>query len=164
MLFNPSFQKIGFIDKSHGVEGSLKIHLLKDSISLSGMEFLFLDLKGNKVPFKLEYVNGNIIKLHGIDAPEFLVQLKNKGLYTPLMEGVLEEELNDGIIGFQVQNQSGEFLGLVKEIEDIPSNPNLIIFREGKDIYFPWNEDLVLEINEKEKKITYQVVEGLLDL
>lgn len=164
MLFNPSFQKIGFIDKSHGVEGSLKIHLLKDSISLSEMESLFLDLKGNKVPFKLEYVNGNIIKLLGIDAPEFLVQLKNKGLYTPLIEGELEEELNDGIIGFQVQNQSGEVLGLVKEIEDIPSNPNLIIFREGKDIYLPWNEDLVLEINEKEKKITYQVVEGLLDL
>lgn len=80
----------------------------------------------------------------------------------PLEEG---EYYYHQIIGCQVFSDTGELIGTVKEILSPGANDVWVVkSQEGnQEILIPYIDDVVLEVNPEQKKITIHVIEGLLE-
>lgn len=163
MIFNPSFEKIGFIEKTHGVEGQLKISI-ENSIS-SEMEFLFLELNGDKVPFKVASINNNqtLLKLEGVFSPDFMKKLSSKDLFT-IVSNTKKQPGNFEIVGYSVKNAEGEIFGEVKRVENIPKNKLIEVVNGDKAYLLPFNENFILDFDKESKEITYNLLDGMLDI
>jgi len=163
LIFTPCFVQIGFVEKTHGTKGGLRINFNKNSIS-SEMEFLFLEQCGQKVPYQIEQFNliAGIVKLIGCDTPEVAQKFVKSGIYHISDEAHTPEQHK--WIGFTLQNQEKVPIGKVIGIEEIPGNPLWMIVADSGMFYIPFNQELILKIDENNNLITYQILEGLLDL
>ena len=56
------------------------------------------------------------------------------------------------------------FIGIAGEIEDIANNPLLHVTHEGKEFLIPVHEDIILEINDRDKVIFIDAPDGLFEL
>ena len=163
MIFSPRFVQIGFIEKTHGTKGWLKINNSENSIS-SEMEFLFLEQFGQKVPFKLTDFNAtsNLIKFEQFNNPEEAQQFANTGIFIIAEKSTPTKERE--LVGFQLLDQNAKLVGIIKGWEDIPGNPLLLVETEKEQVYLPFNTDLILELDHNKKKLVYQIPDGLLAL
>jgi 16S rRNA processing protein RimM len=67
------------------------------------------------------------------------------------------------IIGCTVVTEEGEELGTIKEILSPGANDVWVVKgKNGKDILVPYIEDIVLNVDVKEKQVTIHLMEGLL--
>ncbi|WP_128894265.1 ribosome maturation factor RimM [Longirhabdus pacifica] len=67
------------------------------------------------------------------------------------------------IVGCEVLTDEGELLGVVKEILTPGANDVWVVKREqGKDLLVPYIDDVVLDVDMDQKKITVSLLEGLL--
>ncbi len=166
MIFTPNLTKIGYVEKTHGTNGAVKLvlNIYKNSI-LKKMEFLFLEIAGNKVPFKVESYNitADIVKFtqfnNPMDANEILgCTVMIEDFVVP----VYDEDFKP--IDFEIINQDGLFIGKVIELIPIPNNPQLLIAYQDRQVELPWHIDFILAIDQKKKTMQYRIIEGILDL
>jgi 16S rRNA processing protein RimM len=69
----------------------------------------------------------------------------------------------DELIGWTVLNDSGNEVGTVAAWEDIPGNPCLYVkTASGKEVMVPFNESLLINLDEAGKKIALHIPEGLI--
>lgn len=67
------------------------------------------------------------------------------------------------LIGMEVYSESGELLGKVKDVLDYAPKKTLRVERESKaDFFVPFVDEFVREIDLEGKKMTIQVIPGLL--
>lgn len=164
MLFNPSFKKIGFIEKSHGVEGLLKVSFEEKSISKE-VDFLFLDMKEQKVPYQVEDFNhsNGLLKLKDVNDPDFILTLGSRGIFLPSENEDMDLEDSD-YRGYRIKEPEGSIVGVIHQIQRIPMNPQLEVEYENQLILIPWNPHLLLSIDHSKKEMVYSIPDGLLEL
>jgi 16S rRNA processing protein RimM len=75
-------------------------------------------------------------------------------------EGFFLEDL----VGFQVNNAHGIPVGTITEVHTQTAQPFLELLAQGKTAYLPFHEDLILEINEEQQLLVFEVPDGLLEL
>lgn len=153
-------KKVGFVLKSHGFNGQLRIQLDDDYIP---KDFLFLEINQKFVPFKIQSFNkeASIIKLLGFDQLEQIESL----ISLPILELKADEQRDEfNLIGYTlIDTLSGNQYDVTDVIE-YPGNV-LLEFRNGyKDALIPLHEDVITEINHDEQTIYAQFPEGILDL
>jgi 16S rRNA processing protein RimM len=68
------------------------------------------------------------------------------------------------LVGFQVLDKKLGNLGKIVEFLDFKNNPLLKIKKSNKEIFLPFNEEFILDIDNKKKTITVQTPEGLIDI
>jgi 16S rRNA processing protein RimM len=151
---------VGFVLKSHGFNGQIRIHLDDNFIP---KEFLFLEINEKYVPFAIQYFNkeASILKLKDFDTIEQI----NEIISLPILDLVSKPKKEaESIIGYTlVNNETGETYPITDIIE-YPGNV-LIEFRNGyKDSLIPFNEDFISNINHSEQKIFASFPDGILDL
>ncbi len=56
------------------------------------------------------------------------------------------------------------FIGFAEEVLDMKNNPLLSVINGDKEFLVPVHEDILLEVNDKEKIIRIDAPEGLFDL
>lgn len=163
MIFAPHFVQIGFIEKTHGTNGWLKVNNSENSIS-SEMEFLFLEQFGQKVPYKIAEFNpsASLLKLHELNSPEEAQQFANTGLFAIAEEDAPTKERD--LVGFAIRNPQDQLIGTILSWEDIPGNPLLLVKTDQGNVFLPFNQDLILDFDHKRKTIIYQIPDGLLEL
>jgi 16S rRNA processing protein RimM len=164
--------KVGRISKAIGYEGSVKFEADYDLTSLSGIEFIFVNIDGDFVPFKL-------IDFAARDKRNFTIDLDfvndEKDADVLIMKDIFISKnelakIDDTssevikIIGYKVFDISGEFLGNIVSVNQESINELLIVENENGEILIPFAEDIILEINESEKEIKVDLPEGLKDL
>jgi 16S rRNA processing protein RimM len=153
-------RQVGFVLKSHGYKGHLKIELSVDYVPT---DFLLLEINDKFVPFSIESYNSSasIIKLIGFDEIEHIQHLLN----VPILDFANESDLDSpNIIGYTLLDQVS---GAEYEILDLIENPgqNLIEFRHGfKDVLLPVHEDIIMDIDHDNKIVSAQFPDGILDL
>lgn len=67
------------------------------------------------------------------------------------------------VIGMKVYTESGEYLGEVAEIIEMPAN-DLWRVEGERSILLPASENVILNVDKEERKVTVRIIEGLLDL
>ncbi|MMZ62814.1 Ribosome maturation factor RimM [compost metagenome] len=67
------------------------------------------------------------------------------------------------IVGCEVFTEEGELLGTIKEILTPGANDVWVVKQKnGKDLLLPYIEEVVLQVDVSEKRVTVRLMEGLL--
>ncbi|NNE26604.1 MAG: hypothetical protein HKN09_07155 [Saprospiraceae bacterium] len=173
MIPNPqSIHKIGQSLKTHGKEGYLRIdieaHYLKD---LSNARAIFIDLEGSRVPFLIEDVkikNQVLVKLDAVNDPESANPLQLKSIF--LHESDLSEVPKvissqvEMLVGFQLKDQNDQDKGQIESLEEYPHQLMAMIMQGDRSFLLPIHEEMIMDINPKEKWLQLKWPQGIEDV
>jgi 16S rRNA processing protein RimM len=169
------FIRIGRTQKAHGIKGELKLNIEEHFIDdLFETEAVFIELKGQKVPYFVEEIQeGNmmLMKLEAVDTRNEAEQLMHKDLYMRREDITISDELiNSGgmhykyLEGFTIfDNEAGE-IAVIEEVAEFPQQEMAYITYLKKTVLIPLNEELILEVDRDKKTLLMNLPEGLLGL
>lgn len=163
-------KEIGYISKTHGLKGHVILRLIDDlDIDSSEIKSLFLEISSSQVPYFVEDCKPNnvgyIIKLEGINAVEESKKIVGKKAFS-LLEYILENEdsLNE-FIGYTIIDIALGNIGNITAIDDKTNNIIAqVLHPSGKEIMLPFNDDLIEEIDDDTKTISFNAPEGLIEM
>ncbi len=162
--------QVGVISSTHGIRGEVKVFPTTDNVKRfkkgitlildTGKEERQLIVEG--VKFFKQFV---ILKFEGIDNINDIEKYKSKSLYVT-RENAIKLKKNEyfiaDLIGVQVWEDNGDFLGELKDVIETGANDVYAIKQEnGKDILLPAIKECILSVEIEEKKMTVHVMEGL---
>lgn len=168
------FTQIGFTKKTHGIGGELKVAIeaVYEDIFIEA-DRVFLDVKGNKLPFFLENVRGGgelIVKFEDVKNREEAMLLQSRAIFLPSRElpADLEPE-DDGLlyadlVGYLLVDKSAGEIGRIEQMIDMPQQELAVIPYKGREVLAPLNERLVLSIDREAKKVFTDLPEGIFEL
>lgn len=168
MIRREDVYRIGKIGKPHGVKGEVSFQFDDDIFDRTDADFLILELDGILVPFFMEEYRFRsdslaLMKLEGIDTQERARELTNCEVFFPREQQNDEENLSwAAIIGFTViDEQTNTPVGTIASVDDSTEN---VLFELEDGTLIPASENLITNIDTKERTITIDLPEGLLEL
>ena len=164
----------GYVSRARGLAGEVEINHDSNAFLDGSSDYLVLEIDGILVPFFLEEMRPknnyvSIVKFEYYDSADSAKCLVGSRVFYPIKHLPTDEELTPfetaGISGFSVQDQHHHLVGKAVSIDDRSANILLIVETEnGREIMLPLHEDLIIDYNSKERSITLQVPEGLLEI
>ncbi len=170
MIKEQEVYKIGIIGKAHGVKGELSIQIDDDVFDRVDAEYLVLKLDGIFVPFFMEEYRFKsdsvaLVKFEGVDTQERARELTGVEVYFPreLAEQDEEAELSyAALVGYTlIDNNSGKPVGTIAYVDEQTIN---IMFELEDGRLIPASEELIVDVDQKNRTITLDIPEGILDL
>ena len=165
--------RIGKVSRLHGFKGELSLKVDQEFISsMEEADLLLLELDKKQVPFFIESFRLTttgfvLMKFEDVDTEADANRLRNAEIFLR-EEDVIEEDMEDDglqkLLGFQVIDLHKGEIGEVAEVTDIAGNTFLIIDREDGEVYIPFHEDIVEEVDEENAIIRVSTPEGLIEL
>ncbi|MCR4844207.1 MAG: PRC-barrel domain-containing protein [Bacteroidales bacterium] len=157
--------RIAQVLKSNGTDGELLISFFDvapEDIDLQ--EPVFIEFDGLPVPFYFESFTQRgtgraLVRLTGVRSLKDADELSGASIYADYFE----EEDDEDLIGFTVQDPDGTLIGTVTDYEDIPGNTCLWVKRpDGAEVLLPFHEDLVVGLSSS--VLTLRIPDGILDM
>lgn len=175
MILDLDLEIIGKVVKTHGIKGELNC-IFEDDFYPEKINYIIIKTDGINVPFFIESIrhrnkDSYLIKLNGInsDIEASYFTMKDifilKCIYKEIYDNIKDDDnvyIKD-LIGYTILD-NGNTIGRITDIEDSTENILFIVENENKLIYIPVAEDLILEINNNDKKIIMSLPEGLTDI
>ncbi len=170
MIKEQEVYKIGIIGKAHGVKGELSIQIDDDVFDRVDAEYIVLKLDGIFVPFFMEEYrfksdSVTLVKFEGVDTQERARELTGVEVYFPreLAEQDEKAELSyAALVGYTlIDNNSGNPVGTIAYVDEQTIN---IMFELEDGRLIPASEELIVDIDQKNRTITLDIPEGILDL
>lgn len=166
MIEQSELIRIGTMRRPHGKSGELQCQMDNTYWDEADADFLILLLDGIFVPFRVEDWRGKgtdslIFRLKGVDSEVKALRLVNAETY--MLRRDLTEEAEEmmtwqDLTGYEVQNGERVVLGRVAAVDESTIN-TLLELEDGR--LLPVHEDLIIEIDEPQKRIILDLPEGL---
>ena len=161
--------KIGKLGKVHGIKGEISFLFDDDVFDRTEADYLILDIDGILVPFFIEEyrfkTDSNVLmKFDGIDTMEQAKELTGCDVYFPYeLSDTDEEHLSWAkIIGYSlIDTNTRQTVGKIASIDDSTLN---ILFCLENGRLIPASEELITDIDPKNRIISINIPEGLLEL
>lgn len=161
---------LGTISKTHGVRGELIIRITSPSFEPDeNWESLFLQIDGILVPFFISSLYAPkadewYICFDDYDNKESAQNLVGSAVWIPkdLMAKVEEKIYMDELAGYLLINLSTGKQALINDFVDIPGNPVFEITLEGKSLLVPAQDEMIEEIDQKNRKLVMRLPEGIM--
>lgn len=163
--------EIGQIVNTNGLKGVVKVNPFTDDISkFEDLKYVYIQLKNELKKVKIEQVRYNknqvLLKLEGIDSIEEAEKYRNFYLKT---EKESQEDLGEDtyyivdLMGLDVYSDKNEYLGKIEDVFPTGSNDVYVVKDNlGKQILIPAIADVVKEVDLKNKKMTINLIPGLI--
>lgn len=165
------FKEVGKLGKPFGVHGMLRLDC-SDQMQgvLANLKFVFLPRGGHYIPYPIEKIVDErdlLLKFRDINSPQDAKECSGNVLYLPAKDIPDLEPEDDGLFfsilrGFNLYNQDNEFIGVIKDIIEMPQQELALIAYKGEDVMIPMHESLIIEIVEETKHLSMELAEGLL--
>ncbi len=167
------FFLIGKTLKSHGTAGYMRL-MIEDrfKVYLKPGSFVFLDLDGSRVPFRIADVDEGqhfVMLLEDINGKQESDTLTGKELWVP-MEQIkprhqkslrnIKEQWED----YRIHDNATGIDYPILRTEEYPQQLMAVIDILGRDVLVPLNDQLITEVDKEQKIIIMEIPEGLLDL
>lgn len=164
---------LGKIVKKYSFKGELLAKLDTDEPDLySNLDAIFVDLRGNMVPFFIERSQLHKsdllrLKFEDVDSEADADSLLKSDLYLPLdllpkLEG--DKFYFHEVIGFSIKDINFGEVGIIKNINDSTAQALFEIDSDGTEILIPMNDEFIVKVDRKNKTIHVNTPEGLIDL
>ena len=162
---------IGTIVGTFGNKGDLKINpLISPDDYLSLVKSIFVeDLNGKKQEFNVirakKHKNIYVFTLEGIDDMNVAEDLSGLSVYLSTLDFIELQEneyFYHQLEGLTAYSNDGNIIGKVDHIMQGGNDILVIKDENGKEILIPFVDELVPEVNLKEKTITINAIEGLI--
>lgn len=167
-------QKIGYFQKPHGIKGGLSLIFEPQyDLSLEEEPTLFLELDGLLVPYfisdeglRFRSAESAIVQLDWIENEEQARKLNGVSVYLKEEDLIYSDEefTLHHLIGFRLSDPKIGEIGTIERVEDFGGNLLFQVQYQGKEVLIPFNEDLLVQLNEDERTIVIQCPDGILDL
>ena len=162
--------QIGYVIKTHGVQGHLRIAFDENIKELSEQEALYFLVKGNQIPFFIKtfsyFKNGDaLVLLEEITNKEDAERFTKKAVSGPdsYVEEE-EEEFEDPWVDFIVTDEVIGLLGKVNGSIDMVEYVLLEIDYLGKTIMIPVHDEVIVALDESKKELITRLPAGILDI
>ena len=165
------YLEVGQIVNTNGLKGFLKVKPLTDDITrFEDLETIYIQKAKELIEFKIQDVkyskNMVLLKLEGIDNINEAEKYKNFYIKINREDAVeLEEDsyFIVDIINCEVYTDDNEFLGKVEDVFPTGSNDVYTVRTvDNKQILLPAIEDVIKDVDIKNKKIIVHLLEGLI--
>lgn len=165
---------VGEIVNTHGIRGELKIvphtHFAEQRFA-KGSRLVIVEGNGRQTPATVQTSRVHK-KAYIVSFKEFTHIQEVEKFKGSLLK--VEEQYQDAlgedefyyheIIGCEVYTDEGEKLGEITEILSPGANDVWVVKRpQGKDVLLPFIDDVVLDVDVNNKKVTVALMEGLLE-
>ena len=170
------YVQIGYSQKTHGVEGELRIFIEEAfEEDFLNAEALFLDINGKKVPYFIEYIRGaanDILKLEEVGSMEEAQKLSSRPVFLRESDLIPEADRdNDSyapqyefLEDFEAWDEERGFLGKILRVDEYPRQEMAVVAYKGREVLIPLQDQLLVDIDEKGKKVRFNLPDGLLEL
>ena len=168
MIKNEEVYKIGRLGKSHGIKGEISFQFDDDVFDRVDADYLVLEIDGILVPFFMEEYRFRsdslaLVKFCDIDTQERASELTGCDVYFP--RDLADEDDTPtlaSLVGFDlVEASNNKKVGTIASIDDSTAN---ILFELEDGRLVPATDDLITDINTKDRTIKMEIPEGLLEL
>lgn len=165
------YLEIGQIVNTNGLKGMVKVNpFTDDMMRFEELEDLYIQYKGNLKKVKIEQVryqkNQVLLKLEGINSIEEAEIYRNCYLKIHRKDARdLEKDMYfiADLIGLEVYTNQNELLGKLDDVFSTGSNDVYVVKdQNGKQILLPAIKEVIKQIDLKNKKITVELINGLL--
>ncbi|TQS75581.1 ribosome maturation factor RimM [Ornithinibacillus gellani] len=167
------YYNVGKIINTHGIRGEVKVYRITDFEDRFQVGSKLLLANDRSEPVELEITSHRVHK--GFDLLKFkgynnVNDVESfKGLHLQIAEAQ-QTALEQGeyyyreIIGCTVFTNFGEQIGEITEILSPGANDVWVVKRlDGSEVYIPYIEDVVKDVDVHEKKVMIELMEGLLE-
>ncbi len=162
--------EIGFVIKTHGVKGQLRITFNENIKELSVSEALYFLVKGVKMPYfiqQIEYFKDGdaLVQVEELNNKEDAEYFTKKPVFGS-KDYQLEEDEEEvtPFLGYQVMDEIAGEIGTVIGYSDMGDYELIEVNFNGKDIMIPIHEDIIISIDEEKNILYLRIPDGLLDL
>jgi 16S rRNA processing protein RimM len=165
--------RIGFIRKTHGVHGALVLEFESEfEESVAEAERFFLEVDGLLVPFfvaeegfRYKSAKTAIVEFDWVKSESEARRYVGSQVYLFQWEIVdeAEEPSVSQFLHFRLVDENEVEIGKITAVDDYSGNVVFTVDFNGKELLVPFNEDLLVSVNEEGKIITLRLPEGLLD-
>lgn len=161
--------EIGRITKAHGLKGMMKANsFLVGKLTIKEGDALIIAQNGQNISWAVNAFipkKGHfVLKLEGIDTVEAAQKLIgaavwiSKDRFPQLEEG---EYYWVDLIGLEVVDEAGEFLGKIEEIFPAGGNDVYVCRNAGTELFLPGTVEVVKEIDLEKKLMAVRLPAGL---
>jgi 16S rRNA processing protein RimM len=164
---------IGKITSVHGVKGDIVLsHQLPLDFDTDLLDAIMIELNPNSfIPFfikekKETHDDEMLLTLEEIDNREEAKKILNKNVFAP---PTLKIEIKNGnrwtdLIGFSLYDQNNLEIGKIADVYINGDQILLAVIYKEDEILIPISDELILANEPKQKKITLEIADGLLEL
>jgi 16S rRNA processing protein RimM len=161
---------LGTIAKTHGVHGGLILRTVDPSYDLKeNRESIFLRIDGILVPFFISTLKpfraGEwVLSLDWYESREKAEKLVGHEVWLPRSrpDEPSDEIYLDELTGYELVDEPSSKQGIITAYLDIEENPLFEVEIGGEKILVPAREEFILEVDPKQKRIFFELPEGLL--
>jgi 16S rRNA processing protein RimM len=176
---DPPFLVVAHLQKVHGTKGEFLVRSLTDrpqTTFLPGAEFRIGDARARKPdeffpPVRIaevrEHRGGYLIRFQGIEDRTRAEFLRGRYLLRPFSEVEPAEEgelFYHQLLGMAVVTVEGRELGTVREVFELDPADLLDVTDGTSEYLIPFTQQVVVRIEEEERRIVVDPPEGLLEL
>ena len=134
--------------------------------------FIFLDLDGSRVPFKIKEVEDGqhfVMLLADIDGKQESDTLTGTEMWLPLEQVKPRHQksprnINEKWDDYSILDQKSGLTYTILRTEEYPQQLMAVVDIEGRDVLIPLSDQLITEIDKDQKIIHMEIPEGLLEL
>jgi len=163
------FIEIGILQKSYGISGHAKARFDLDLSELP--PYIFLQIDGSLVPFGVEEVDipKSLVKLEWLNNPETMDKLVPSSVFLARNDMIHALQKSENVLlsalkKYTLTDKDDNKVGVIKQIEEYPSQLMLVIERKEEEHLLPFHEDLILEMDHFSKVVKYDLPAGILDI
>lgn len=166
------FISVGKILNFHGIQGEAKVGFSKNQQDFfCGLKEVYIKNKEEYLHLKIKNIrihkNFAIVKFEGINSIDELIEYKGALLFVEenVIRDALDEDefLIDELVGLDVVDKDGNKLGFIVGVSNNGANDLLSVKTKSKNIsLIPFVKAIVTDVSLKDKKVTINNIEGLL--
>ncbi|MCE3019749.1 ribosome maturation factor RimM [Parvimonas micra] len=163
------FIEVAKIINVHGIKGTVKIYSLTSDINRFNANCKFYIDKNIEVTIKsVRKLTSELALLtfNEYDNINQVLEFKNKGLFieeSDLLELPDDEFYIYKLIGINVFDQNGKFIGQIKDVLTTLANDVYDIEYKGKSIYIPAVKEFVKEVDLDKSIMKVNIIDGILN-
>lgn len=164
--------RVGKIVAVHGLQGQVVLkHIVEDASWLDKGDVLFVEMqRDSRIPYFVEAAKEAndeeyIVTLDDVTTPDAAKRLVGKAVF--VKEEVLAETTTESpllFIGFNLVDTERGTLGVIDDV--MQAGPQWIarVEVEGKEVLIPLVDEMIVDVNKRNKFIRMNLPEGLVDM
>lgn len=172
------YVNIGSTRKAHGLAGEIKVVIeeqyLEDFLK---NERIFIGIKSMKIPYFIANVRGKgdmIVHLEDVNDRDAAQALQSKEIFLREQDIIPDKDREfeipddsleyEHLIGYLLVDQLLGDIGPIDEVLEMPQQEMAFLKYKGKDVLIPLNEQYIVEVDEKERRVLMDLPDGLLEV
>lgn len=163
---------IGKIGRPFGVRGEVKVRSLSDVPGrfdhLEKVSVVVSD--GRAIDATVTHVRAAgsafIMGLEGITSPEQAGAFRGGLIQVPRTSPPASQEhtyYECDLIGMTVESETGDEIGIIESIWDVPGNHVLVVRKGTQEVLIPAAKDLITNVDVARRQMTVRAIEGLIE-